>query len=97
MRIDPTFDVQSSLQKPLGQTKTEGSSSFGNILSDAMNNVNQSENEDSQDTLALLSGNVDDIHSSMIAMEKADIAIQFTTQIRNKILDAYNEIMRMQL
>jgi len=33
----------------------------------------------------------------MIAAQKADIAIQFTLQIRNKILDAYNEIMRMQI
>ena len=33
----------------------------------------------------------------LIAVEKADIALQFTLQVRNKIIDAYNEIMRMQI
>jgi len=42
-------------------------------------------------------GKTDNIHEVMIAAQKADIAIQFTLQIRNKILDAYNEIMRMQI
>jgi len=42
-------------------------------------------------------GKTDNIHQVMIAAEKADIALQFTLQIRNKILDAYNEIMRMQI
>jgi len=42
-------------------------------------------------------GITDNIHEVLIAAEKASIALQFTTQIRNKILDAYNEIMRMQI
>jgi flagellar hook-basal body complex protein FliE len=42
-------------------------------------------------------GRTDNIHQVMIAAEKSDIALQFTMQIRNKILDAYNEIMRMQI
>jgi flagellar hook-basal body complex protein FliE len=37
----------------------------------------------------------DNLHQVMIASEKADIALQFTVQIRNKILEAYQEIMRM--
>ena len=42
-------------------------------------------------------GRTDNIHEVLIAAEKASIALQFTTEIRNKILDAYNEIMRMQI
>ncbi len=42
-------------------------------------------------------GKTDDIHKVLIAVEKADIALQFTLQVRNKIIDAYNEIMRMQI
>jgi len=42
-------------------------------------------------------GRTDNIHEVLIAAEKASIALQYTTQIRNKILDAYNEIMRMQI
>lgn len=42
-------------------------------------------------------GRTDNIHQVVLAAEKADIALQFTMQIRNKIMDAYNEIMRMQI
>lgn len=42
-------------------------------------------------------GKTDNIHQVMLAAEKADIALQFTMQIRNKIMDAYSEIMRMQI
>lgn len=42
-------------------------------------------------------GKTDNIHQVFLAAEKADIALQFTMQIRNKIMDAYSEIMRMQI
>lgn len=42
-------------------------------------------------------GKTDNIHEVTLAAEKADIALQFTLQIRNKIMDAYSEIMRMQI
>ena len=42
-------------------------------------------------------GKIDDLHTLMIETEKADLALQFTLQVRNKLLDAYNEIMRMQI
>lgn len=42
-------------------------------------------------------GRTDNIHQVALAAEKADIALQFTIQIRNKIMDAYLEIMRMQI
>jgi len=40
---------------------------------------------------------MENLHSVMIDLEKADIALQFTLQVRNRIMEAYNEIMRMQL
>ncbi len=42
-------------------------------------------------------GKTDNIHQVVLAAEKADVALQFTLQIRNKIMDAYSEIMRMQI
>lgn len=46
-------------------------------------------------TLDLALGKTDNIHSVMIAQEKASVALQFTLEVRNKVLDAYNQIMRM--
>lgn len=42
-------------------------------------------------------GKVDSVHDVMIAQEKASIALQYTVQLRDSVLDAYNEIMRMQV
>lgn len=73
------------------------STGFAGILQDAVSKVNdlQLDAEKTANDFAL--GKTDNIHEVMIASEKADIALQFAMQIRNKILDAYNEIMRMQV
>ncbi len=42
-------------------------------------------------------GKIDNVADVMIAQEKASIALQYTVQLRNKLLDAYNEIMRIQV
>ncbi len=47
-------------------------------------------------TAALLEGNGMDVHSAMIAVEKADLSFQLMMQVRNKIVSAYQEISRMQ-
>jgi flagellar hook-basal body complex protein FliE len=70
---------------------------FSDFLSQAMQSTNQLilESEKLNDEFA--AGITDNIHEVLIAAEKADIALQFTIQLRNKIMDAYNEIMRMQI
>jgi len=70
---------------------------FANYLKDALNDANRMiiESEKLADDYA--AGKTDNMHQVLIAAEKADIALQFTMQVRNKILDAYNEIMRMQI
>jgi len=45
----------------------------------------------------LSSGSVEDVHEAMIAMQKAKLALDFTIQVRNKVIEAYQEIMRMQV
>lgn len=99
MKVDSLSSLQAAqnfAKKTEGSVDTQNKS-FLNILDDAIQNVNQTEQESTADTIALLTGEGGDLHTSMIAMEKADIALQLATQIRNKILDAYNEIMRMQV
>lgn len=71
--------------------------SFGEFLSDALNNVNKMQNEASQASLNLAAGKVEDIAEVTIAGEKAAVALQLTMQVRNKIVDAYQEVMRMQV
>lgn len=86
---------------PLGTDKLQGSDknavSFSDFLNDAINKVNDLQIQSEQVANDFAAGNTDNIHDVMIAAEKADIALQFTMQIRNKIMDAYSEIMRMQI
>ena len=74
-----------------------GDVNFSDVLGDIYNMAENTETADKQSMLSLLSGNVDDISSVMIDSEKAEIALSLTIEIRNKILDAYNEIMNMQV
>ncbi|HOM03249.1 MAG TPA: flagellar hook-basal body complex protein FliE [Acetivibrio sp.] len=71
--------------------------SFSNYLSNAIKQVDELEKQSKAVAEDFAAGKTDNIHEVMIAAQKADIALQFTLQIRNKILDAYNEIMRMQI
>lgn len=75
----------------------KGMVSFGEYLKDALGKTNELINESDKLSAEFAAGRTDNIHQVLIAIEKADMALQFTLQVRNKILDAYNEIMRMQI
>jgi len=70
---------------------------FRDILDEAISQLNETEAEALKGQISLLTNGGMDLHTIMINTEKADIALQYTLQIRNKMIDAYNEIMRMQL
>lgn len=71
--------------------------SFGEYLQSALMKVTDLENQSDQLKQDFALGKTDNIAEVLIAGEKANVALQFTTQVRNKILDAYTEIMRMQI
>jgi flagellar hook-basal body complex protein FliE len=79
------------------ETGNNGSIPFSDYLTQAVNNTNQLLLDSDQAANDFAAGKTDKIHQVEIAAQKADIALQFTMQVRNKILDAYNEIMRMQI
>lgn len=89
--LQPLAAVNSAIktEQPTGE--------FANILSDAINNAQQTNAAAQDGTLGLLTGNVNDIAGTIIDGEKADVALRLTIQIRNKVIDAYNEVMRMQV
>lgn len=80
-----------------GNQAAAGEGSFGQFLQDAMQEVNNLQLESQDMKQQLITGNVEDIHQVMIAAEKANVALQLTVQIRNKVIEAYQEIMRMQV
>lgn len=70
---------------------------FGEFLTQALGEVNKLQNDSAQASLDLATGKLQDISQVTIATEKATIAMQLTMQVRNKMIDAYQEVMRMQV
>lgn len=76
--------------------KTEGVN-FGDILMNALNEVSQYEKESDALTEDFIAGRTDNIHQVLIAAQKASISLSLVMEVRNKVLEAYQEIMRMQI
>ena len=86
----------SSIPK-INDTNKTTSTNFADILGEALNKVNDLQLESQAVTDSFLSGETDNIHNVMITSSKANLALQMTIQVRNKVMDAYNEIMNMQI
>jgi flagellar hook-basal body complex protein FliE len=70
---------------------------FDNVLKDLIGNVNQSQLESNQLTNEFISGGNVEIHEVMIAGEKAKTSLDLLVEIRNKAVDMYKELTRMQV
>lgn len=80
---------------PANPKEIPSSESFGKMLTRSLNEVNQLKLDADEAINDLAAGKQKDIHQTMIAMEKADVAFQLLMQIRNKIITAYETVMRM--
>jgi len=74
-------------------TKTEGS--FTDLFSKLINSVNDLHKESAQIQEAFLSGEPVELHQVMIKAEEAGLATELLLEIRNRIVNAYNELLRM--
>ena len=66
-------------------------------LKDALAKINEAQSQADVSVQSLLTGHSTNLHETMIALQKADVSFQLMLQVRNKIVGAYEEIMRMQL
>lgn len=78
--------------------KTDTSqASFGDTLTEAIDKVNDMQKTADKQMQAMASGEQTNISEVMIAAEKADIALKLMMSVRNKVIDAYQEVMKMQV
>ena len=75
----------------------EAPSDFPKTISNLIDSVERTEAATKKDAYDLAVGNSDDMHTAMINAAKADITLQAAVQIRNKLIKAYNKIMRINL
>jgi len=96
MRIDGIGASTHSISFP-EEAASKSSGSFAKSIEKAIAKVNELQSEADEIANRLAAGDAVEIHQAMIAMQKASMALQFTIQVRNKIIEAYQEIMRMQV
>ena len=87
--LDPNF---SGIRAPRPQP-----ASFGKLLQQSIDQVNRLQVEADVNINDLASGKQSDIHQTMIAVEKAKVSFELLMQIRNKVIEAYNRLMRTQV
>ncbi|NOY77386.1 MAG: flagellar hook-basal body complex protein FliE [Calditrichaeota bacterium] len=81
---------KTTFQKPEGE-------SFDNTLKGFIDEVNKLQLDAGESINKLAAGEINDVHDVMVAVEKASTSFELMMQIRNKILDAYREVMRTQV
>lgn len=89
-------DYQKSLNSSL-KTDNHNRTDFMSYLNNALQEVDNLQKEAADSAKQLVLGGEDYLHNTMIAYEKANLALQLTIEVRNKIIEAYQEIMRMQM
>ncbi len=75
----------------------DGAKNFSDILKDSVEKVNLYQTQADTAIKEMVAGRTKNIHETMLTIERADTSLKLMMQVRNKILDAYREIMRMQV
>ena len=74
-----------------------GGSEFHSVLESAIGTVEDASNNAKQSVQNFLSGDGDDLHSTVLAVQRAGLEFDMLMGVRNKVVSAYQEIMRMQM
>jgi flagellar hook-basal body complex protein FliE len=94
IQIPATADIATSIAIPGG---TSPSGDFRGVLEGAIQNVEQTGNTATKAVESFLSGDGQELHSAILAVQRADLAFELGLQVRNKVVSAYQEVMRLQM
>ena len=97
--VSPDYLTQYGLNKT-NETSGEKDKSFGSILDAAMNMINETndyQNAAESAEIQFALGEAVSTHELAVAQQKANIALQYTVAVRDKVLEAYKEIMNMSI
>lgn len=75
----------------------QGGGEFKSLLNSAIQHVSTTQNNANAAVQSFLSGETDELHSTILATQRADLEFDMFMQVRNKVVSAYQEIMRMQV
>jgi len=86
-----------TLINTLDKKSSDSGEGFGKILEDSIEKVNELQKAADKSVEEVAEGKSDNIIGTVIALEKADQSLKLMTEVRNKVVEAYNQIMRMQV
>ncbi|API93883.1 flagellar hook-basal body complex protein FliE [Virgibacillus sp. 6R] len=92
-QLSPTTDAQNKANISPGEAQEK----FASALKNAIDKVNDVQIASDKKTEAMANGKVTDLHDVMIAAQKSNIALEATVQIQSKAVEAYKEVMSMQV
>ena len=93
--LSGAFGVSPAASKPASVSGADGTSGFGDMVGKAINSLQSTQaNADNLATQAA-TGQLQDVQQYMVASTEASLSTQLTVAVRNKAVDAFNEIMRM--
>lgn len=85
-----------SAERTTGVT-SGGGQSFGSVVREAVESLDRTQKGAEQEMARAVAGESPDLHQTIVALQSADLSFQFGLQVRNKLIGAYEEIMRMQV
>jgi flagellar hook-basal body complex protein FliE len=89
--------MQSEGMSAPDSSASEVAKGFGQMLTESIEKVNEAQHAADHSIKELAAGRTKNIHETMLKIENADASLKLMMQVRNKVLDAYKEIMRMQV
>jgi flagellar hook-basal body complex protein FliE len=90
----PVENIARAMQTP-GENRASGE--FRGVLEGTIQKIEQTRNQAAQAVEGFLSGDNQELHTAILATQRADLAFELGLQVRNKVVSAYQEIMRMQM
>jgi flagellar hook-basal body complex protein FliE len=96
-RVSPAQLDPGQLRTRSTRPSTEGDPSFKQVLTDTIGEVQRLQTQADESIKRYVAGEVSDVTEAVIAVQQADVAFQSMMQVRNRIVAAYEEIMRMQV
>ncbi len=97
MQIMPVALPVQSAAAPKTASVSSSDGSFKELFDKAINDLNTSQLNANGNVQKFLTGEVQDLHTVMIAMEEARLSMQLAVEVRNKLVEAYQELSRMQV
>lgn len=103
MAIENINNLTSALSNTLNKTQTQArgiedsGDGFGNAVKNAIESIDETQKSANEQIAKTVSGESPDIHKTIIALQTADLKFQLGLQVRNKLIGAYEEVMRMQV